>query len=259
MKKLFLSLLLVGLMITGCENGTNKNEDEFTLKINVTVPENTPDYFDLYLVGTMNDWTHAQEDWKLTKVDDTHYKFEKKIVWGEDTTYSIEYKVVLSNDWAFVEKGPSGEEISNRTLTVEKGGNSEFDITVESWAAIPPNPNDSDGEYSLVLIVNVPSNTPSEEKLYLIGSVTNNWDLESAWELTKVDETTYKLEKTLTSDEFVGNPIQYKIIRNKTYDNEEVQANDEGIENRKLTLVKDDTVNEEITVVKWKDLPLVEE
>lgn len=105
MKKLL--LLAASLAVFGVANA---------LTYNVTVPEGTNV---CYIVGEPTGWKHTA----MTNVTETSYTITL-----DEATETQEYKYCSGPDWAYVEKGAAGEEISNRTY-------SESDV-VATWAAV---------------------------------------------------------------------------------------------------------------------------
>jgi len=106
---------------------------EVTFK--VKVPQNTPDD-NIHIAGTFSavgysDWNPSDNNLKLSKNADGTYSITMYI--PEGTT--IEYKYVRG-EWSKVEKGPNGEELSNRSVTIKKGADNKMFIedTVSKWA-----------------------------------------------------------------------------------------------------------------------------
>jgi phospholipase/lecithinase/hemolysin len=106
---------------------------EVTFK--VKVPQNTPDD-NIHIAGTFSsigysDWNPSDNNLKLLKNADGTYSITMYI--PEGTT--IEYKYVRG-EWSKVEKGPNGEELSNRNVTIRKGADNKMLIEdiVSRWA-----------------------------------------------------------------------------------------------------------------------------
>lgn len=108
---------------------------EFTVTFRVTVPENTPDE-PIYIIGTFDNWTVADEPYIMTKVDDYTYEYTMT---GTELS-SIEYKYNRGN-WEAREQnsehvdlvGPLQKE--NREYTYYEDNYVVEDV-IESWSDI---------------------------------------------------------------------------------------------------------------------------
>ena len=120
MKKIYLTLIAC-LLFTG------------TLKAQLTfivdsLPEYTPTGDQLYLAGTPNGWDPGDPSFALQKNEDE--KWWITLESQPEGTY-IEFKFTRG-DWGKVEKGPSGEEIPNRSYTY--GNGDTVYIVIYNWA-----------------------------------------------------------------------------------------------------------------------------
>jgi hypothetical protein len=94
---------------------------------NATLPDTTPDGWDVYMGGSFNGWDQAgtlmTRDGLSASVTLTMYEGDQ-----------IEYKYTLGS-WTYVEKGAACEEIENRTATIWYGidGTMEINDTVLNW------------------------------------------------------------------------------------------------------------------------------
>lgn len=95
----------------------------------VTLPSNTPQSDDIFIVGNFNNWDPGQLVMERNGNKAT-YKLETEV--GK----RLEYKYTRGN-WDTVEKDENGEEISNRVVIVEDTEQTQED-TVASWRDIPP-------------------------------------------------------------------------------------------------------------------------
>lgn len=93
-------------------------------------PSYTPDTAKIYMAGTMNGWNPGDTSYIL-RPDSSGFP---EITLNESPGTQIEYKFTLGS-WATVEKGPSGEEISNRTYTFP-GSQDTVWITIYNWAGV---------------------------------------------------------------------------------------------------------------------------
>ena len=140
------------------------------LTYNVTVPEGTKA---CYIAGDMNTWSFTE----MTKVDDTHYT-----ITIEGAKKSDGYKYASGSEWNYVEKDASGNEMGNRTWA-------ENDV-VASWASV----YDPDAvEQELTYSVTVPEGTYACYIAMDTDPAQEGWEFN---EMTKVDETHYKFERT---------------------------------------------------------------
>ena len=107
---------------------TSASNKDATIKWIVSVPPNTPATAKLFLAGNQDlfgPWKPNQ--FQLNKLPDGTFQAEASFPVGT----SIEYKLTRGS-WASVEKSPSGAEIQNRTLRVEKDAVVRVDIA--AWA-----------------------------------------------------------------------------------------------------------------------------
>lgn len=186
------------------------NTDPAEITFTVTVPEELPDYVNVYIIGNnTGSWSTLSDDNKLTKdsADGKKYSIVLTLDFEADDSLSrqMQYKYVLANangsvNWSFVEKGPQGEELSNRTLFVNGGASSVQDV-VASWGGIPGDPNVT-VTTNLKIILNIPEATTDD--IYVIGGFPSpyaNWGKDDTLKMTKVSDTQYSWEGTLTTSD----------------------------------------------------------
>jgi len=134
------------------------------IEFRVVVPNPT---YETWVVGNFNGWNNNQ--YKLTKVEGTTNLFTLTIPddqLGGQTAATIRYKYLSGGgDWAYVEKGATGEEISDRWYP----GAGKND-TVKTWAMVF-NPNVAPIPKNVKIEVQVP---PTVKDLYLTGNF-NGW------------------------------------------------------------------------------------
>jgi 1,4-alpha-glucan branching enzyme len=215
---------------------------DVSVKFSVSVPAETPADANVYLVGSMVDWVLTDAH-LLTKNGETG-KYEVTLTLKDGTTY--EYKYVIGNtDYSNVELQANGEDVQNRSLAVIEA-TTLVENTVARWKGIEPPAAD----VSVKFEVSVPAETPVDASVYLVGSMVE-WMLADAHLLTKNGETG-KYEITLTLKD--GTTYTYKyVIGNTSYDNEEVDINGLGIDNRELAVTETTTLVEN-TVARWKGI-----
>lgn len=103
----------------------------------VAVPEHTPPESPLYLVGNqpeLGEWDPGKV--QLYKAVDNSYALTLSFEPGRFLAFKV-----TRGSWEKVEKGPQGEEITDRTFTTG-GGFERVAITVANWAdlSVPPPP-----------------------------------------------------------------------------------------------------------------------
>jgi pullulanase len=100
----------------------------------VTVPAETPPDDFVHIAGNFQGWDPGSAAHRLALGGDGKWSITLAFEPGQN----LEFKFTRGT-WAKVEKGPNGEEIANRLLTVPAGGGT-FDYTVARWADIsgPP-------------------------------------------------------------------------------------------------------------------------
>ncbi len=98
-----------------------------TVTFHVTVPGATPAGDVVYVTGDFQAWNPASPASALTKQPDGTWTIALTLAAGAPAQFKF-----TRGSWATVEKGASGEEIANRTLTPIAGGS--YDFTVQHWA-----------------------------------------------------------------------------------------------------------------------------
>jgi predicted alpha/beta superfamily hydrolase len=102
-----------------------------TLTLNVTVPASTPPGDAIHVAGDFQGWNPGDPAFALTDLGGGVHTITLTLPDG----VPIQFKMTRG-DWGRVEKGPTGEEIPNRTHTPV--GTQALDLTVASWADIAP-------------------------------------------------------------------------------------------------------------------------
>ncbi|MCC6429127.1 MAG: phosphonate ABC transporter ATP-binding protein [Phycisphaerales bacterium] len=97
----------------------------------VTVPASTPAADTVYIAGNFQGWNPGSTAHALVRQADGRHQITLNLADG----VPIQFKFTRGT-WAKVEKGPNGEEISNRTHTPL--GTQTLNLTVANWADIPP-------------------------------------------------------------------------------------------------------------------------
>lgn len=118
----------VGNDSTGTGDGDGGEvSDSANILVRVTVPETTPPDSNVYIAGNFQGWDPGDDDYRLSPL--SSQLFEITLTLKIET--AMQFKFTLG-DWSRVEKGPNGEEIANRTHTVN--GRDTLDLEVSNWA-----------------------------------------------------------------------------------------------------------------------------
>ena len=236
MKKfLWVSLLVFVLVLSACsvqEKGVVKvpgtSEKGTTLvTFRVTLPDNTPAGDRIYLAGNFNNWNPSSPKFIMERTGNMAVLVVEMPIGME-----IEYKYTRGG-WKSVEKGPEGEEISNRKATVTE--ELVLEDVVASWADIPPaekteeQPEEQAEEpvqigenVPVTFVVTLPENTP-QGSIYIVGSF-NEWvPGDPAYEMKRtgnVAKITLNYQPVLqlntNTSEVTGEPLK-RDLREKRY------------------------------------------
>jgi glucoamylase len=132
--------------------------------VNVTVPVNTDASEDtVYLDGNLSALGYGQSDWASNGIAMTRVSSDEwtaTVYATADTTLS--YKYDLGGNWSNAEETASCGSVSNRSMTVNGGTESD---TVANWEG-----PGACGDSGAVINVTVPSGTPSGDTVYLSGN-----------------------------------------------------------------------------------------
>jgi len=217
-----------------------------SITFRVTLPSNTPEG-PVYIVGSFNEWIPGAPEYKMVRSDNTAV-----ITLNLPTDSTVEYKYTRG-DWGKVEKGETGEEISNRKVEVKQESLVVEDV-VASWADVAPEiktevPTGTPAEVSFT--VHLPWNTPANDDIYITGTF-NDWT---------TGDTKTILERhgdlaTITIAAKVGDRIEYKYNRG-SWDTVEKDKEGNEIPNRVL-VVDAKTILREDTIESWVDVPYEE-
>ena len=130
------------------------------VRFEVTVPAETGDG-QVYLVGSMNDWSTTAPKQLIKNVSTG--KYEAELTLSVNETYYYKYTLGLS--WANVEVQANGLDlIDDRTLTVDAMPPLITD-TVERWKDVAP----AAEQVSVTFSVTLPETTPAGVDIYIIG------------------------------------------------------------------------------------------
>lgn len=109
----------------------------------VTVPSETPAGDPVHIAGDFQGWNPGDTAYRLTESGLLLYEITLDLAVGT----SIEYKFTRG-DWGSVEKGPNGEEITNRVHLVSTA--ETLQLTVARWADLSP--STITGDVSLITV-----------------------------------------------------------------------------------------------------------
>ncbi|SHE85374.1 pullulanase /alpha-amylase [Marinitoga hydrogenitolerans DSM 16785] len=216
-------------------------DDFIELTFKVSLPENTPQNENIYIVGSFNDWNPGDENYLLKRNGNIG-----TVVLNVEKDTEIEYKYTRGN-WGTVEKDENDEEIENRKVLADE--NKIIEDVVASWADIPAEikTKAQPGEKAVVTFeVTLPSNTPKSDPIYIVGNF-NNWDPGQLEMDRNENKATYHLETE------VGKRLEYKYTRGN-WDTVEKDENGEEISNRVL-IVTDTEQLQTDKVASWRDIP----
>jgi predicted alpha/beta superfamily hydrolase len=111
----------------------------------VAVPANTPPDSTIHIAGDFQGWDPGSAAHALARQDDGRYAITLEL----DIGTSIAFKFTRGS-WDYVEKGANGEELDNRTLTIEGPGTHAF--TVARWADGTPPPSTRIGNIATITV-----------------------------------------------------------------------------------------------------------
>lgn len=202
------------------------------------LPANTPKGAQIYVTGNFNNWNPADPNYLLKYNEKNNtYNVAFPIGFGK-----IEYKFTRG-DWTTVETDSCGGELSNRSLLINDSANTIYN-SIASWRDLEP-------IYCSRMVLEIdslPSNTPKNTALFLIGNI-NHWSLANeTYKFKKAENNKYYLTLFKLTDK-----VEFKINRGF---NETVEANEFGTEinTRQIYFGKKDTAS--INIKAWLDLPL---
>ncbi len=129
--------LLAALVLAGCGRGVSPASHVLApsrggvvnaaVTFRVSVPAATPAGGTVYVAGDFQGWNPGSAAHALVKQPDGRWTITLDLTPGTP----IQFKFTRGT-WTTVEKGASGEEIANRTLTPAAGAT--YDFTVQHWA-----------------------------------------------------------------------------------------------------------------------------
>jgi hypothetical protein len=238
--------VLVGVA-AGC-GGPQANNDIAQVTFDVTVPADTPAGGSVYVIGTHPNLGNNSNDagLKLRRDPNSATKFRGSVYLPKGAAFLFHVRL---KDPSAAELDAKDQMVDPRTLVV---GEQDFTqtITVAKWnvPAETVHPKST-------FVVTVPSNTPADAELWMVGNQPEigNWNNANALKLTKGGDGKYRvtLEWAATSG-----TVEYKYLREAgTWDKEEVTVSRDPIQNRTFTIPSSADATKEDSIARWKDLP----
>jgi hypothetical protein len=144
-------------------------EGEIEERLNVvtiilnSIPENTPKYANVFLVGNFNNWFPGDKDYQFYKNEEGKYQID--IPRGK---YGLSFKITRGS-WETEASDACGNKWGNQSYDY-----SEIDTlfyTIEGWKDIPVKKR----RYFTFVIDELPENTPGNPEFYVISNYTY-WD-----------------------------------------------------------------------------------
>src|SRR5690554_1733658 len=245
-----------------------------TVEFTVYLPEGTPMDKDVYIAGDfgagsgMPEWDPKSELGKATRIDETTATFT--LVYDnlyEDITISYTWSL---GSWETVEKTESGDELQDRTEYITNISSHVYiENIVERWADSDQTPGGGDPgdpnsdlftEFEWTLVVNLPSYTPENDDIYILGNFPENTGL-SQWgegatnPLNKLQRHGNTARITILFTELTENvTLKFKVTRGG-YETVEGDENRAYIEDREYIISREIAEHTfEITVLSWEDV-----
>ncbi len=109
------------------DGGGGETSDSVDILIRVTVPDQTPSDSSVHIAGDFQGWDPGDDKYALSQL--SSLLFEITLTLKRESF--IQFKFTLG-DWGHVEKGPNGEEITNRTHRASQSDT--LDLEVANWA-----------------------------------------------------------------------------------------------------------------------------
>lgn len=165
--------------------------------LNVNVPAGTKQ---CHVVGNFNNWDVVNSP-KMLRIDSVNYQVTIKVA----DVNALNYKYVCGPNWAYVEKGATGEEVPNRSYA-------QYDKVAKWLNIFDP------GLQPLPKTVTIEVSVPAKiRQMYLTGTFSQ-WVLnDSSMMMLKEDDGTWKTftKKVNSSD---VNMLAYKFIAGPVWD-----------------------------------------
>ncbi|HUM44947.1 MAG TPA: hypothetical protein PKI14_18530, partial [Fervidobacterium sp.] len=132
---------------------TPPSEEPTIVNIKAYLPENTPDYATIYIVGNYcgwdEGWTSGDAATSKVKIDTENKKYAEFEL--EISQFPLEYKYTVGPNWEYVEVKADGNDLDDNRK-IDSAPEGVVIDTVAKWAAIPTPPSEEeiiiDGNFS---------------------------------------------------------------------------------------------------------------
>lgn len=206
---------------------------------NVTIvvenlPENTPPFADIFLVGNFNGWYPKDKNFIMKEYNGKYYySLPRK-------SNRVEFKFTRGS-WKSEQVTQKGQPIDNHVHVFGNEDTLRFDI--EAWKDLYKTKKP---KYITFEVISLPGNTPPEDEIYITGSF-NGWN---------PGEFQYRLRPTTSGNLIVNIPrksrtVEYKFTRGN-WDKQEVDVYGRKIDNRYFRFEGEDHVK--VRIENWQDL-----
>ncbi|WGS64048.1 hypothetical protein [Marinitoga aeolica] len=244
MRKYWIFFMLIAVLsfaLVGCVKPKVEEQPE-PIMLKVELPDSLPSTItSVYMVGNFNNWTFS-DDYVYDVVTENGKKMVNVELNWDNLEYPIQFKFSDQMDWAGVEKGPNGEELTNRVI---------FEKPVESKNLRIWNFADTSIDYSSMstpvtvkFVVEVPENTPEASGVYIRGDLIN-----SSWDGTPLTLNNGKYEVTLTLNSY--ELYQYKYVLDNDWAHVELMPDGTNdIPNRWIVVTDNETIVNKVHA--WK-------
>jgi hypothetical protein len=201
-----------------------------------SLPENTPEFSNIYLASNMNSWVAGDKNYlfQLNRNGQLFFPLPRKEL-------LLEYKITRG-EWNTVEVDKNGYDIDNRRLDLQNADTINLDILRWQDMGRP-----GDGEITIV-VRNLPASTPDKAKLYISGNFNGWFPGRLRYRFIKDDKGNYMVNLPRRDGE-----MEFRITRG-SWETVEVDRYGSDIQAHIYNYYDVDTLF--IDVDNWKDMPI---
>lgn len=215
------------------EDLSDKNENNVTIVLH-KIPGNTPKNNNIFLAGNFNDWDPGDINYVFSKNKEGLY-----LISIPRKKYGLSFKITRGS-WSMEAADKYGFKLNNLDYNYDEVDT--INLEIENWRDLAK----GNRKNITIVITKTPENTPKNTTLYLTGN-NNRW---------KPGSADYSFQKNELGQYYITIPwgkkdLEFKITRGDWL-NQEVDANGQTIENRKIKRKFVDTLF--INVIKWNDI-----